>query len=46
LQWSKNFENGTYPVKMWVHFENDDTISKESTLKIKVFWIKMRNIRH
>jgi hypothetical protein len=45
-QWSKNFENGTYPVKMWVQFENGEETMVTSTLKIQALWIKMRNIRH
>jgi hypothetical protein len=46
LQWSKSFETGTYPVKMEVLYENGETIIRESTLKLEVFWIKMRNVRY
>jgi hypothetical protein len=45
-QWSKSFENGVYPIKMWVRFENDETTEIESTLKVQALWIKMRNIRY
>jgi hypothetical protein len=34
LDWSKNFVAGKYDIRMWVRFENDDTISIASTLNI------------
>jgi hypothetical protein len=33
--WSRNFSVGEYEIRMWVHYENDDTISKTGTLIIK-----------
>ena len=35
LEWSRHFDIGEYEIRMWVRFENDDTISKTGTLKIK-----------
>jgi len=35
LEWNKPFSSGNYEIKMWVHFENNTTISKKDTLKIK-----------
>jgi hypothetical protein len=35
LLWSKPFSIGAYVIKMWCRFENNDTISKTGTLKIK-----------
>ncbi|MCL2290472.1 MAG: IgGFc-binding protein [Bacteroidetes bacterium] len=32
--WSKTFSPGEYEIKMWVRYENDDTISMKGTLKI------------
>jgi hypothetical protein len=46
LQWSKPFESGAYPIEMWVRFNNGETISIPSTLKMNVLWIKMRNVRY
>jgi len=45
-QWSKDFANGTYPVKMWVLFENGEDATITSTLKIQTLWIKIRNVRY
>jgi len=45
-QWSKDFANGTYPVKMWVRFENGDDATITSTLKIQALWIKIKNVRY
>ena len=45
-QWNKNFVNGTYPVKMWVRFANDEEATITSTLKIKALSIKIRNMRY
>jgi hypothetical protein len=44
--WSKDFANGTYPVKMWVLFVNGEEATITGTLKIQALWIKMRNIRY
>jgi hypothetical protein len=46
MQWSKLFETGTYAIEMWVRFENDETVSIPSTLKMDVFWIKIKNVRY
>ena len=32
LVWHKTFSPGEYEIKMWVHFENGDTLSKTGTL--------------
>ena len=32
LEWNKTFSIGEYEIKMWVHFENGDTLSKTGTL--------------
>jgi len=45
-QWSKDFANGTYPVKMWVLFENGEDATVTSMLKIQTLWIKIRNVRY
>jgi hypothetical protein len=44
--WSKDFPNGTYPIRMEVLFENNETAMIISTLKVQALWIKMRNIRY
>jgi hypothetical protein len=46
LQWSKPFETGVYEIKMWVRYENDETTTIQSVLKMDVFWVKIRNIRY
>jgi hypothetical protein len=33
--WSRNFSVGEYEIRMWVRYENDDTVSKTGTLVIK-----------
>jgi hypothetical protein len=35
LTWSETFTPGEYAIKMWVRFENNDTVSKTGSLKIK-----------
>jgi len=45
-QWSKNFENGTYSVKMWVRFANGEEATITGTLKVQALWIKIRNVRY
>ena len=45
--WNKTFENnGTYEIKLVVHYDNDTYATLIGTLKVKVFWVKMRNIKH
>jgi hypothetical protein len=44
--WGKDFENGTFPIKMVVEFENDETATRIGTLKVQALWIKMRNVRY
>jgi len=34
LTWQRSFTPGNYDVRMWVRYENDDTVSKTGTLKI------------
>jgi hypothetical protein len=46
LEWSKALETGVYQIEMWVRFENDETTSIQSTLKVELFWVKIRNIQH
>ena len=46
LQWSKPFVTGEYEIKMLVYFENGETLSKSSTLNVRVFWTKIRNVRY
>ncbi|MCL2040849.1 MAG: IgGFc-binding protein [Bacteroidales bacterium] len=46
LKWSKEFETGVYQIEMWVRFENNETATITSTLKVEVFWIKMKNVTH
>jgi hypothetical protein len=48
LTWSKTFESGSYalPVEMWVRYENGETETFYSTLNLRVFWTKIRNVRH
>jgi len=45
LTWSKPFENGTYPIRMWVRFENGEEKNIISTVNVKSLWIKIRNVR-
>jgi len=35
LIWNKTFFAGEYEIKMWVRYENGDTISKANTLQVK-----------
>ena len=44
--WNKTFSPGEYEITMWVHFENDDTITLTSILKRKNLFLKLRNIKH
>jgi hypothetical protein len=44
--WSKTFATGTYEIKMQVRYENDSEETITSTLKVEVFWIKMKNVRY
>ena len=45
LEWDKIFETGTYNIEMWVHFANGEETTIPSTLKMEVFWVKIRNVR-
>ena len=45
-QWSKDFPSGTYDIKMWARLDNDDEIEITGTLKMEVFWIKIKNVRY
>ena len=46
LDWSKEFETGVYEVKMEVVYEDNATETIIGTLKVEVFWIKMKNVTH
>jgi len=46
LDWSKEFETGVYEIKMEVVYANNTTATITGTLKVEVFWIKMKNIMH
>jgi len=46
LTWGKSFESGTYPVRMWVRFQNGGIANITSTLVVELYWIKIRNVRH
>ena len=46
LSWSKNFDTGTYPIRMWVLYANGVEENVTATLKVEIFWIKMQNVRH
>ena len=44
--WSKPFENGTYEIKLVVHYANDTYATLTGTLKIQALWIKIKNVRY
>ncbi|MDR0461559.1 MAG: hypothetical protein LBH62_09105, partial [Nitrososphaerota archaeon] len=49
LSWSKEFTPGEHldiPVKMEVLFANNETVTIESTLNVRVFWAKIKNVRY
>jgi hypothetical protein len=46
MQWSKELPTGTYNIKMWVLFENGEFTEIESTLKVELFWVKIKNIKY
>ena len=46
MEWSEVFTNGTYNIEMRVRFANGEEETISSTLKVEVFWIKMRNVRY
>ena len=46
LEWSKSFETGTYNIEMWVRYANGETATIQGTLKMEVFWVKIRNVRY
>jgi hypothetical protein len=46
LTWNKPFENGIYPVRMWLRYDNDVEENIIGTLKIQALWIKMKNVRY
>ena len=46
LDWNKEFETGVYEIKMEVVYEDNATETITGTLKVEVFWIKMKNITH
>jgi len=45
-EWSRPFENGTYEIKLVVHYDNDTYATLTGTLKIQALWIKIRNVRY
>ena len=44
--WNKTFENGTYEIKLVVHYNNDTYATLTGTLKIQALWIKIKNVRY
>ena len=47
--WSKEFTPGEHigiPVKMEVLYANNETVTIESALNVRVFWTQIKNIRH
>jgi len=49
LEWSKEFDTGEYKeyeIKMEVLFDNNETAIFTRTLKMNVFWVKIRNVRY
>jgi len=44
--WNKTFENGTYEIKLVVHYDNDTYATLTGTLKVQALWIKIRNVRY
>jgi len=44
-EWSNDFTTGEYAIKMWVRFEDNQTASITKTLRMDVFWVKIRNVR-
>ncbi|MDR2972441.1 MAG: hypothetical protein LBU83_11020, partial [Bacteroidales bacterium] len=46
LVWSKPLPNGEYDIEMWVLFENDQDTTIESTLKVEVFWVTIKNVKY
>jgi len=46
LDWYENFETGEYEIKMVTLFDNGETVTLVATLKIQIFWIKIKNIRY
>jgi len=45
-EWNKQFETGDYEIKLWVRYENGDTATITNTLRMEVFWVKIRNVRY
>jgi len=46
LEWSKSLTTGEYEIKMEVLFESGEPATLVETLKVEVFWIKMKNVRY
>ena len=46
LKWSKEFATGNYEIKMEVVYANNTTATITGTLKVEVFWIKIKNVTH
>ena len=44
--WNKDFETGKYHITMWVRFANGVILSKSGILNVRVFWTKIKNLRH
>ena len=45
-EWGRPFENGTYEIKLVVHYDNDTYATLAGTLKVQALWIKIRNVRY
>jgi len=49
LEWNKEFATGVYSIQMWVRYENNEEIfipAQPITLKMEIFWVKIRNVRY
>ena len=44
--WNKPFENGTYEIKLVVHYDNDTYATLTGTLRVQALWIKIKNVRY
>jgi len=44
--WNKTFENGTYEIKLVVHYDNDTYATLIGTLKVQALWLKIKNVRY
>jgi len=45
-EWGRPFENGTYEIKLVVHYDNDTYATLIGTLNVRALWIKIWNVRY